>query len=112
MPYKSRLAGCIAMAKNYNKIRVKDFEKDSFFTYNLIKKLKAKYPQAGFYFIAGADILPQFHQWKNHKKLLKMVKFAIFSRRSSEKPRHIFKEFLLFNTKNYDISSSEIRAKS
>lgn len=110
-PYKKRLEDCLEITKNHPKIKVKNFEKYSIFTYDLVEKVKAQYPQVQFYFIAGADILPQFRQWKNHKRLLKMIKFAIFSRNSIDKTRFIPQEFLIFRTKNCDISSSEIRNK-
>jgi nicotinate-nucleotide adenylyltransferase len=118
-PYKERLERCKQIIKNHPKIRVKDFEKDSFFTYNLVKKLKSQYPHINFYFVAGSDILTQFHKWKNYKILPKIIKFAIFSRDSeysaepcsSKLSRPIPKEFLVFNTKKYDLSSSAIRAK-
>lgn len=110
-PYKSRLEGCLQITKNQPKIWVKDFYKDSFFTYNLIKKLKKQYPATTFYFIAGDDILHQFHQWKNYKILPKMIKFVIFSRVQNFYNKIIYKDFLFFQTKKYNISSSEIRNK-
>lgn len=111
-PFAARFASCLEITKNHPKIRIKNFEKDSFFTYDLVRRIKKLYPQAQFYWIAGADILPQFHRWKNYKKLLKIIKFVIFSRNCKDKPRFIPTEFLIFKTKNYDISSSEIRNNS
>jgi len=104
-PYKSRLEGCLKITKNHPKIWVKDFYKDSFFTYNLVKKLKNQYPSSSFYFIAGDDILDQFSKWKNHKILPKMIKFAIFSRINKSYNKPAYKDFLFFNTKKYNISS-------
>lgn len=110
--YKSRLEGCLKITKNQPKIYVKNFEKDSFYTYDLIKMIKNRYPQETFYFLAGDDILPQFHQWKNYKILPKMIKFVIFARALKPLKTRLGNNFLFFNTKKYDISSSAIRAKN
>ena len=132
--YAARLKGCLEITKNHPKIRVKGFEKDSFFTYNLVKKLRAQHPEARFYFIMGADNLEKFHLWKNFLPLIKLIEFAIFSRADfllkakETKAFQIYQKamsvrqsktldnsqlpkFSLFKTKNYNISSSAIRNK-
>ena len=134
-PFAVRFAGCLEIVKNHPKIRVKNFEKDSFSTYKLIKKLQAQYPKTQFCFIMGADNLEKFHLWKNFLPLIKLVEFAIFSRadfllkaketralqiyqklvslrESKGANNHQLPKFSFFRTKNYDISSSEIRNKS
>ncbi len=79
-PYLARLQDCIKITQNHPKIVIKDFEKDSPSTYKIVKKIKAKHPEAQFYWIMGADNLKKFHLWKNFLPLIKSIEFAIFSR--------------------------------
>lgn len=125
MPYEARLAACYEITKNNPKIFVKDFEKDSFFAYDLVKKLRMKYPHARFVWVMGGDNLQEFYKWKKVKLLIKLIDFAIFSRgnklnggnRLRDIGKRVFAEsfvnkktkFQIFKTKNYDISSTAIR---
>ncbi len=79
-PYESRLEGCEQILQNHPKIKIKNIFRECIYTYDLVQKLKKKYPQAKFYFIIGADNLENFHRWKNFKKLLGLVEFVVFSR--------------------------------
>ena len=81
----------------------------------LIKKKKFK----DIYFIIGSDILLEFHKWKSWKKLLKLTKLVVFSRRGYDKKskKSIVVKFLKNNKSTYIknkpilISSSSIRNK-
>lgn len=129
--YIARINDCLEITRSHPKICVKNFEKDSFFTYGLVKKLRAQHPEVRFYFIMGADNLEKFHLWKNFLPLIKLIEFAIFSRADfllkakETKAFQIYQKvinvresnaqlpkFLLFKTKNCNISSSAIRNKS
>ncbi len=79
-PYKARLEACQKLLKNKPKFFVKDFEKDSYFSCDLISRLKKQYPAHQFYFVMGADNFYQFHRWKNFDLLFKSLRFAVFSR--------------------------------
>ncbi len=130
-PFDTRLAGCLEITKNHPKIIVKNFAEDSFSTYELVKKIQAENPQTRFCFVMGADNLEKFHLWKNFIELINLVEFAIFSRGeylqgakqtkawqlyeeiiSQQNSTKILPKFSLFQTKNYDISASEIRQNS
>ena len=37
------------------------------------------------YFIVGSDILLELHKWKNWKKLVKLTKLVVFSRKGYDK---------------------------
>ncbi len=137
-PYLQRLEACVKSTKSYPKIRVKNFENDSIFTYDLVKKLRAKYPRARFVWVMGADNLREFSKWKKVDKLVGMVDFAVFSRLGGLPSQTIFRrrggpmcppasaqdlascerthssaptktKTIFFKTKNYDISSTAIR---
>ena len=73
---------------------------------------------------AGADNFERLHQWNNFKNLIKLVPFAIFSRNNFllkiRKTRAFqicqkitdgknLPKFIIFRTKNLNISSTEIR---
>ena len=47
----------------------------------LIKKKKLK----NIYFIIGSDILIELHKWKSWKKLIKLTKLIVFSRKGYDK---------------------------
>ena len=59
-----------------------------------IKKKKIK----NIYFIIGSDNLAQFHKWKSWKKILKLVKLIVFSRRGYD--RKGMKSTVVKNFKN------------
>ena len=59
-----------------------------------IKKKKIK----NIYFIIGSDNLVQFHKWKSWKKILKLVKLIVFSRRGYD--RKGMKSIVVKNFKN------------
>jgi nicotinate-nucleotide adenylyltransferase len=50
------------------------------YTKHLIERLKEKYPDASFYFIIGADIIPQLSSWYDYKWLLDNVTFVALPR--------------------------------
>lgn len=127
-PYKQRLEACIKAIKNHPRILVKDFEKNSIFTHDLIKKIRASHINCEFVWIMGADNLNKFHQWKNYQLLIKLMEFAVFSRQEFLFKARAGKAFKLYEkykvygkgnkklpnislirVKNCDISSSEIR---
>lgn len=144
--YEQRIAGCLEITKTHPQIRVKDFHKDSFFTYDLVARLKKNYPQARFYWIMGDDNLDKFYLWKKVSALVKLIDVAVFARINSQgfpfNLRRVVRDakldnarlckvesglqkdksktklapsaksktkFQIFNTKKYELSSTEIR---
>jgi nicotinate-nucleotide adenylyltransferase len=79
-PFKSRLATCKEITKNHPKIRIKNFEKNSIVSFELVKKILARRANHSFYWIMGADSLHEFHLWDHYKKLMKLVEIVVFSR--------------------------------
>ena len=120
--YQSRCLGCQNLIKNNPKIFLKKF--DEIYTEKLVKKLQKKYPKYQFFWIAGADNLERLDQWDNFKNLIKLLPFAIFSRnnfllkirktRAFQISQKIadgknLPKFIIFRTKNLNISSTELR---
>jgi len=50
------------------------------YTIDTLAYLSEKYPDKEFVLIAGSDILPTFHKWKNHEQLLGFYKLYIYPR--------------------------------
>ncbi len=121
--YELRCNGCKALIRDHPKIYLKKF--DGIRTEKLVKKLQNKYPNYKFFWIAGADNLARLHEWDNFKNLIKLLPLAIFSRENfllkaaQTKSFQIYRKlvkssdqlpkFIIFRTKNLNISSTEIR---
>ena len=73
--------------RNFNKIQVLDLEKmvKSSRSINLVNYLIKKKKIDNIYFIIGSDILIELHKWKSWKKLIKLTKLIVFSRKGYDK---------------------------
>jgi nicotinate-nucleotide adenylyltransferase len=73
--------------------------------------------QKNLYLIIGADNLLNFHKWTNWKKIVKLVRLVVFSRKGYDKKRnesvlvkYLNKKNIIFiNNKPINISSSIIK---
>ncbi len=81
------------------------------YTIDTLVRLEEKYPRYEFILIAGTDIFPTLHKWKNYQELLKNYQLYIYNRPGADlgdykdHPNiHLFKAPLM------EISSSFIRA--
>ena len=70
------------------------------------------------YFIIGSDNLIRFHKWKNWKKIVKLTKLIVFSRRGYDKKgkkstvaKYLKNKITFINNKPIIISSTELRKK-
>ncbi len=102
----------IAIEDNPN-LRASDFEfklpKPSY-TIDTLTYLHEKYPQKEFVLIAGTDIFPTFHKWKNYKEILKQYEIYVYNRPKYE--MDIYNDnpnIKVFKTPLMEISSSFIR---
>lgn len=50
------------------------------YTIDTLTYLTEKYPTHEFILLAGSDILPYFHKWKNYEQLLSQYQFYIYPR--------------------------------
>ena len=57
------------------------------YTIDTLTYLSEKFPEKEFVMIAGSDIFPTFHKWKNFEALLKQCRFYIYPRPDSGKSR-------------------------
>ena len=74
-------------AKNLKKIQVLHLDKivKSSRSINLVNYLIEKKKITNIYFIVGSDILIELHRWKSWKKLVKLTKLVVFSRKGYDK---------------------------
>ena len=86
-------------------------------TINIINYLIKKKIQE-IYFIIGSDNLISFHKWKNWKKIVKLSKLIVFSRRGYDKKgmksvvaRYFKNKIIFIKNKPIAISSSKLRKK-
>tara|TARA_B100000767_G_scaffold232497_1_gene224420 strand:- start:426 stop:968 length:543 start_codon:yes stop_codon:yes gene_type:complete len=72
---------------NFNKIHVLYLDKivKSSRSINLINYFIKKKKINHIYFIIGSDILIELHKWKSWKKLIKLTKLVVFSRKGYDK---------------------------
>lgn len=80
-PYPARLASAQAQARR-SRIRVSDFEAraGTRYTIDTISLLLARHPRHRFIWLMGEDTLPQFHRWKDWRKLARLLPIAVLSR--------------------------------
>ena len=73
--------------KNLKKIQVLHLDKivKSSRSINLVNYLIEKKKITNIYFIVGSDILIELHKWKSWKKLVKLTKLVVFSRKGYDK---------------------------
>ena len=107
--------------KNLNKIQVLYLDEiiKSSRSINLIYYFIKKKNINNIYFIIGSDILLELHKWKSWKKLVKLTKLIVFSRKGYDKKskKSIVVKYLKNNNITYIknkpilISSSSIKKK-
>ena len=73
--------------KNLKKIKVLHLDKivKSSRSINLVNYLIREKKITNIYFIVGSDILIELHRWKSWKKLVKLTKLVVFSRKGYDK---------------------------
>ena len=75
------------VTKNLKKIKVLHLDKivKSSRSINLVNYLIKWKKITNIYFIVGSDILIELHRWKSWKKLVKLTKLVVFSRKGYDK---------------------------
>ena len=89
-PYYSisqRLKKAKKLTKGIKKIQVIHLDKrvNSSRSINIINYLVNRKKLKNIYFIIGADNLINFHKWKDWKKIVKLTKLIVFSRRGYDR---------------------------
>jgi len=80
------------------------------YTIDTMVRLEEKHPDHQFVLIAGTDIFPTFHKWKNYATLLENYKFYIYRRPGFDAgPYASHPHVVIFDAPLMEISSSFIR---
>ena len=86
---------------------------------NLINYLINKKKLRNIYLIIGSDNLIEFHKWKSWKKIVKLTKLIVFSRKGydrkgkkSKVAKYLKNKFTFINNKPILISSTKLRKTS
>ena len=108
-------------SKNLNKIQVLYLDKlvKSSRSINLVNYFIKKKKISNIYFIIGSDILIELHKWKSWKKLVKLTKLVVFSRKGYDKKgknsivvKYLKSKNIIFiKNKPIVVSSSSIKKK-
>ncbi len=80
-PYEARLASAREMARRAP-ILASDFERHAGtrYTVDTLAAIRRAYPQHDFIWLMGEDTLPDFHRWKDWRRMAKIVPIAVLSR--------------------------------
>ena len=107
--------------KNRERIKVVFLDKilSSSRTIHTVNYFINKKNEKNLYLIVGSDSLLKFHKWKSWKKIVKLTKLVVFSRKgydnkskNSKVVKYLNKKNIIFvNNKFFNISSSKIRKK-
>ena len=115
----SRIAACKKITNKNKKIKVIFLENKvkSRRTIDIVKFLFKKNKKVVFYLIIGSDVFCSLHKWKSWKKILKLCKLVVFSRKGFDKKmkksvinKHLNqKEIIYIKNHKVNISSSQLR---
>lgn len=80
-PLKARLDSAKAMAKRAP-IRAVDLEcrLGTRFTVDTVKGIRRMYPEDRFIWLLGSDTLPDFHKWRDYRRLARICPIAVLNR--------------------------------
>ncbi len=116
---KERISKSKKATINFKKIKVLylDDKINSPRTINVINYIRNIRKQKNLYLILGSDNLLNFHKWKSWKKIIKLTKLIVFSRKGYDKKsresvvvKYLNKKNITYiNNRYINISSSDIR---
>ncbi len=116
---KQRILKSKKAVKKYKRIKVLylDNKIKSSHTINMINYFTKIKKQKDLYLILGSDNLLNFHKWTNWKKIVKLTKLVVFSRKGYDKKskksivvKYLNKKNVIYiNDKLINISSSSIK---
>ena len=122
-PYYSlsqRLKKAKELTKGIKKIQVIHLDKrvNSSRSINIINYLVNRKKLKNIYFIIGADNLINFHKWKDWKRIVKLTKLIVFSRKGYDRKgskstvtKYYKNKITFINNKPIIISSTKLRNK-
>ena len=118
---KDRLSKAKKSVKKYKNIKVLYLDKKirSSRTINVINYFRNVKKQKDLYLILGADNLLKFHKWTNWKKIVKLTKLTVFSRKGYDKKskksivtKYLKNKIIFIKNRPIVISSTNLRKKT
>ena len=116
-----RIAKAKKLVKKTKKIQVIHMNKSirSSRSINVVRYLIVKKKLKNIYFIIGSDNLIKFHKWKSWKKIVKLTKLIVFSRRGYDKKskksivaKYLKNKIIFVKNKPILISSTNLRTQT
>ena len=116
-----RLKQAEKISKSVKKIKVIHLDKvvGSTRSIDIINYLINKKKIKNIHFIIGSDNLIKFHKWKSWKKIVKLTKLIVFSRKGYDRrsynsivAKYLKNKIIFIKNKPIDISSSKLRKYS
>lgn len=108
-----RLEMVEAAIENDERFRVSDIEfrmPRPSYTIDTLARLSEQHPDRQFVLIAGTDVLPSFHKWKNYEQLLDQYRLMIYPRHGDEDhPLLSHPSITAVNAPRIEISASFVR---
>jgi nicotinate-nucleotide adenylyltransferase len=88
-PFEARLASAKRMARRA-RAHVSDFERreSKRYTVDTVQHLRRRYPEHRFIWLLGSDTLPNFHKWRDWRKLTREVPIAVIRRPGYDSAAH------------------------
>jgi len=88
-PFAARFASAERMARR-SPIRVSDFEQrlGARYTIDTVRELKRRHPNDRFIWLLGSDTLPNFHKWRDWRRLAREVPIAVIRRPGYDSVAH------------------------
>ena len=108
------------ITRNVRKIQIVHLDKiiKSSRTINIINYLIKKKKQKNIFFIIGSDNLITLHKWKSWKKIVKLSKLIVFSRKGYDRKsrksivaKYLKNKIIFIDNKPIIISSTNLREK-
>ena len=118
---KQRLKQAEKISKSVKKIKVIHLDKvaGSTRSVDIINYLINKKKIKNIHFIIGSDNLIKFHKWKSWKKIVKLTKLIVFSRKGYDRKsynsivaKYLKNKIIFIKNKPISISSSKLRKRS
>ncbi len=115
---QERLRQARKIVKNVKKIKVIHLDKaaKSSRSINIINYLINKRRPKIIYFMIGSDNLIKFHKWKSWKKIVKLTKLLVFSRKGYDNKgynsivsKHFKNKIIFIKNKHFVISSTKLK---
>jgi nicotinate-nucleotide adenylyltransferase len=88
-PFEARFASAERLARGA-RIRVSDFEQraGTRYTVDTVRQLMRRYRRHRFVWLLGSDTLPNFHKWRDWRKLAREVPIAVIRRPGYDSGAH------------------------